>query len=289
MCFSFRALLIYAATLVLNLFTTKHRHMRFSWFQVGQYLKYLTTARTKYYIHSPFVYELCEQVIYDRRLYYAFETIEQLRLKLLKSEKIIEVTDYGAGSATGELSKLRSVQKITKFAATPPKVGRLLFRLVNYLKPVSLLELGTSVGLGTLYMAAANLNAMLTTIEGCPNTAKIAQQNFASLQTTNIRPSIGNFDHVLPQILPDIDRLDLVFIDGNHRFKPTVRYFEALLPKMHPNSVMIFDDIHLSPDMVKAWNIIQNHPSVTLTIDLFKVGLVFFRQDRAKENFTLFF
>jgi predicted O-methyltransferase YrrM len=257
------------------------------WRQMLQYIKYLLTARTKYYIHSPFVYELCERVIYDRRQYYAFDSIEALRHNLLTSEKVVEVTDFGSGSKV--MSKLREINEIAKHATVSPKVGRLLFRLVNHFNPFNIVELGTSLGISTLYLAAANQKATVYTIEGCPQTAKIAAQNFTTLRANNISQIIGQFEVALPDLLTQIPQLDLVFFDGNHRAKPTLQYFEWCLNKAHDDSVFIFDDIHWSEEMTEAWTQIQQHPKVTLTIDLYRVGLVMFRTEQAKEHFKLYF
>ncbi|OWY23914.1 class I SAM-dependent methyltransferase [Sphingobacteriales bacterium UPWRP_1] len=257
------------------------------WWQTLQYLRYLLTARTKYYIHSPFVYELCENVIYDKRNYYAFDDIELLRRRLLGSEKVIEVTDYGAGS--GVMGSLRTIQQIAEHAGTPRKVGQLLFRLAVHLQAQYLLELGTSLGLGTLYLAKAGQLAQVITIEGCKQTAAVAAQNFKQLQVANIQQVVSTFEEALPLVLPKLPQLDLVFFDGNHRSDATWEYFNQCLPKAHQHSVFVFDDIYWSPDMQAVWERIKQHNSVQVTVDLFRVGLVFFRKEQVKEHFKLYF
>jgi len=255
--------------------------------QVLQYLKHLLTARTKYYIHSPFVYELCEKVIYDRRQFYAFDAIETLRSRLLSSEKVVEVTDFGSGSKV--MSKLREIREIAKNASVSPKAGQMLFRLVNHLQPKTILELGTSLGISTMYLASANHHATILTIEGCPQTAKLAGKNFELMKAGNIQQITGRFEDKIPELLSQISQLDLVFFDGNHRAAPTLQYFNWCLDKAHTGSVFIFDDIYWSEEMTLVWNQIQQHPKVTLTIDLFRLGLVFFRTEQAKEHFKLYF
>ena len=258
-------------------------------FQLKSYLQYLLRAKTKYYIHSAFVYELTEEVIYDQRRYYAFDDIAGVRGLLMESDKHILTCDYGAGTALGKGSATRRVRDIARTAAVPPSVGELLFRLVHHFQPQYVLELGTSLGLGTMYMAMAARTAQVTTIEGCTATAGFAAQLFDKMRLTNIAPHIGNFDDVLPKVLNALPQVDMVFFDGNHRYEPTLRYFEWCLPKISPDTVFIFDDIYWSSDMARAWQHIQAHPAVSVTIDLYRAGIAFFRTGQAKENFTLYF
>lgn len=256
---------------------------------LSSYFRYLLRAKTKYYIHSPFVYELSEDVIYDKRRYYAFDDIAYIRGLLLASDAKIQTRDFGAGSHAHNDTQTRLVRHLAQDVAVPQRVGELLFRLVNYYQPQQILELGTSLGIGTLYMAMACKQAQVTTIEGCPETAQLAAQLFQKLELTKIAAKIGNFDDILPHILTQIPQLDFVFFDGNHQYEPTLRYFEQCLPKIHANTVFVFDDIYWSPDMARAWQSIKQHPQVSVTIDLYRLGLVFFRQGQAKENFTLYF
>lgn len=253
---------------------------------IRRYLSYLFKAKTKYYIHSPFVYQLCEEVIFDKRHYYAFEDIAYLRKKLLTSKEIIKVTDYGAGSQVFKKEQ-RAISKIVKHASIPPKFGRLLFRLVHHFSPCNILELGTSLGMSTLYQAKAMPSANIISLEGCPNTAQIARSNFSVLQAHNIDVVVGQFKDTLSTVLKKFETLDFIFIDGHHQQEATLSYFEQCLPFIHNNSIIIFDDIHWSSGMEKAWQAIKKHPNISVTIDVFKFGIVFFRKEQEKENFIL--
>ncbi|RFS19754.1 class I SAM-dependent methyltransferase [Chitinophaga silvatica] len=253
----------------------------------GKYLKYYFTAGNRHDVHSPFVFSLIEEVLRDKKQYPAFKEIEQLRQQLLKSDETLIVTDLGAGSIVSAGNE-RKVKDITRYAAKQPKFGQLFFRLIQYLQPKRILELGTSMGLSTAYMAKAAPQAQVTTIEGCPNIAARAAKNFQALNIHNITQVTGNFDTVLPEVLKQIQLADWVYIDGNHRKEPTVSYFLQCLQYVDEYSVLIFDDIHWTPDMEEAWHTIQQHPQVTYTIDLFFIGLVFFRKDfKVKQHFTL--
>ncbi|WP_245752732.1 O-methyltransferase [Chitinophaga arvensicola] len=238
-------------------------------------------------MHSPFVFSLIEDVLLDKKQHPAFREIEQLRKELLQSDETLQVTDLGAGSLISA-GKERRVRDITRYAAKQPKFGQLFYRLIQYLQPVRILELGTSMGLSTAYMAKAAPNARIYTIEGCPNIAARAAKNFESLGIRNITQVTGNFDTVLPDVLKQMQLPDWVYIDGNHRKDPTLAYFQQCLQFADEYSVFIFDDIHWTPDMEAAWHTIQEHPQVTMTIDLFFIGLVFFRKDfKVKQHFTL--
>ena len=219
--------------------------------------------------------------------YGPYAAIEERRRQLLASAASISVTDLGAGSHTGA-GQQRRVADIARTAAKPRRLAQLLFRLVNYLRPATVLELGTSLGLTTAYLAAADSRHRVVTFEGCPNVAGVARETFASLQLSNIEVVEGNLDHTLAPTLAALGTpVDFVFFDGNHRCEPTLRYFEQCLAHRGDNSTFVFDDIHWSEDMERAWEVIKAHPDVTLTVDLFYFGLVFFRQKQPKQHFWL--
>ncbi|ASZ14299.1 class I SAM-dependent methyltransferase [Chitinophaga pendula] len=252
-----------------------------------KYLHYYFTAGNRHDVHSPFVYSLVEEVLRNRKSRPEYVSIEQLRKQLLASDATLQVTDLGAGSLVSAGNE-RKISDITRHAAKPAKFGQLFYRLVEYFQPQYLLELGTSMGMSTAYMASARPESEVITIEGCPNIAAQAGRNFERLHLQNVRQVVGNFDTVLPEVLATVPQLDWVYIDGNHRSGPTVEYFRQCLPKATEYSVFIFDDIHWTPDMEAAWHTIQQEPAVTLTIDLFFIGLVFFRKEpKVKQHFVL--
>ncbi|MCG3165662.1 MAG: hypothetical protein POELPBGB_01430 [Bacteroidia bacterium] len=255
---------------------------------VFRYLRYLLKARTRHGTHSPFVYNLLEEVIYDTSHFYVFDEIESLREKLLRDERTINIKDYGAGSTINS-SPTRKLKDIAGNSAKAQKYGQLMFRLIQKFKPQTLLELGTSLGISTVYQASAAPKSKLITMEGCPETASVAKQNFEKLKLNNVEIVVGNFDETLSSTLNTITKLDYVFFDGNHRKAPTLDYFKQCLTKINNDSVFIFDDIHWSNEMEEAWEEIKANPSVTVTIDLFFVGLVFFRKEQKKQDFIIRF
>lgn len=258
------------------------------WFTARSLLRYLLKSKTKYYIHSPFVFQFINEVLNDKRSYYCYSEIEVLRMLLRQSAEEIELIDMGAGMS-GQKNKKVAVSQIAKNSLKSKKYAQLLFRIVNYYNCKNILELGTSLGLTTLYLSSADTNSKVVTLEGNPASAKIAQENFQRHPARNIRLTEGNFNDTLPKVLAEFEKLDFVFFDGNHRKEPTLNYFTHCLSKVHNDSVFVFDDIYWSEEMGEAWNDIKSHPAVTLTIDLFQLGIVFFRKENSKEHFSLYF
>lgn len=252
------------------------------------FLLHRFTSKNRHGLHSPFVYKLVDEVIYDKTEKPAYTTIEQERDKLLIDDSFITVTDLGAGSHVNN-NKQKKVSDITLNALKPPKLAKLLYRLAAFVKPNNIIELGTCLGITTLYLQAAAPSASLYTLEGCPQTAGVAKKVFSEAGVDGINVITGNFDDTLPGVLKNEDKLDLVYIDGNHQYDATIRYFDWCLPKVHEGTMLIFDDIYWSDGMKKAWAEIINHPSVTATVDLFWIGLVFFKPGQAKEHFKIRF
>jgi len=244
-----------------------------------RFLKFYRQSDTVYGIHSPFVYEFAKSVLEDRRHYYAFSMIEPLRQMLLLNYEEIEVEDFGAGSKKNNQSR-RKVNEIAKTALSPPFQTRMLFRIVNYLKPKTLLELGTSLGISALHQITASQNGKLYTLEGSHNIALQAKKVFYSYEDpVNIELIHGKFEDTLPDVLQSIESLDYAFIDGDHRKEATLTNFEKCLEYSHNESVFVFDVIYWSEGMMEAWEIIKKHPKVTMTIDLFFFGIVFLKKE----------
>lgn len=256
-----------------------------------KYLRYYITASNGkgHGIHSPFVFDFVTNILSDKRGFYCYKTVEYIREELQQNDALLNIEDYGAGSHTKPLQQ-RTISSIASSALKPAKFSQLLFRMVNHYHPQTILELGTSLGITTSYLAYAKNDANVITMEGAPEIAAVAKQNFAKLQLKNIEQVTGNFDDTLPEVLQSLPSADFVFVDGNHRKKPTLTYFEQLLVKKSEHSVFIFDDIHWSREMEEAWQQIKAHEAVTLSIDLFFIGIVFFRKEnKEKQHFAIRF
>ena len=255
-----------------------------------RFLFHLLRIRSKYRIHSPFVFNFYRYVLGDRTLFPDFEQIETVRRDLLSRARFIKRVDLGAKSLEFPYSqRFVRVRDIARKSSVSPKKGQLLYRLVSHYKPRSIIELGTAFGVSTMYMAMGYRNSHIYTIEGCTDTIHIAIHNFTRLGLGNIKEISGSFEEQLPKILSELETVDLVFFDGNHKEESTLRYFDECLGHIHNNTIFVFDDIHWSKGMKSAWENIRQHPSVRVSIDLFVMGIIFFRRELSKEDFILRF
>ena len=255
------------------------------------YLRYLLTASNGrgHGIHSPFVYDFVEQVLNARDQPAVFARIEAYRESLKRSSDVLTVEDFGAGSVYGDTVE-RAVSRIARHAAKPPRFGRLLYRMAEHYRCRKILELGTSLGISTAYLASAPGVERVLTIEGAQAIAGRARSGLDAMGLSRVELLVGNFDAVLSQALDRMPGPDLIFIDGNHREEPTLRYFQQCLPAIHEDTIMVFDDIHWSAEMASAWSKIKAHPDVRCTIDLFFIGIVLFRKAfREKQDFVIRF
>lgn len=250
------------------------------------YIKYLTCSKNEHSIHSPFVYDLYNKVINNNKVPEGSEAIEEIRNSLLKKNSFIDVLDFGAASNGGGM---RRIKDITNKSVSDKKKCLLLYNLVYYFKPQNIIELGTSFGLTAMYMSLAAPEIIINTVDGCSQTISMAESFFENLNFKNIKPTNTTFDIALPEILKENKSADFIFFDGNHLKEPTLKYFYQALKYSHNDSVFIFDDIHWSMQMNDAWQEIINNPKVTVTVDLFYFGIVFFKKELSKQNFVLKF
>ncbi len=254
-------------------------------FRIIEYIRYFFKAKSRFGIHAPFAYEFYSGVIMSgEKVPDSFCEIEDLRASMLRSKKSIRVKDFGTGARNE--SPLRRVSMIARSYANSGKDALLLYRIIRYVTPSAILELGTSLGFTTLYMAKAAIDVPVYTIEGCPETARLAKQNFDKCGM-NIKLIVGNIDQVLPELLQKNFKPGFVFFDGNHTKEATLRYFALCCQQADEKSVFVFDDIYWSAGMKEAWLTIISHPEVVLSIDLFRLGIVFFKKNSAKQHFVL--
>lgn len=253
-------------------------------YQMRSYIKFLLTSRNQHGVHSPFVFDLITKCFYDSTKHSEYVQLLSYRTQLLQNTEKMSITDFGSGSKVFT-SNQRPINAIAKTSGTRLKNAKLLFRIVRYFQPVHILELGTNLGIATQALSLGNPKAAITSIEGCETILRVTNQQFAERGLSNISTLQGVFKDQIPKLTNR--QWDLIFFDGHHSKKATLAYFEMLLPKAHNDSVFIFDDIHWSKEMTEAWEIIKNHPQVTVTIDIFQWGLVFFRKEQLKEHFNI--
>lgn len=254
------------------------------WYQLKSYLFFLLKSKNQHGIHSPFVYDLITKCFYDKSNYPAYTSLKKIRKKVLNNQEIITITDFGAGSRVFK-SDHRKVSSIAKNAGIPYSRQKLLYRITQYFNVSKVLELGTSVGLATSAIAL-HKNAKVDTVEGCENTSEVANSIFSEFNLKNITLYNLTFDDFFKS--ESISKTyDLIYVDGNHNKKNTLDYFNRLLKRVSNHSVIIFDDINWSPEMYEAWQEICENEKVTVSIDMFYWGLIFFRKEQQKQHFII--
>ena len=253
---------------------------------IKSYFKFLWKSKNEHGVHSPFVFNLVTKCFYDKKKYAEYSILKNYRKSLLANKNIIVVTDFGAGSRVFK-NNSRAINQIAKNAGITPRRAELLFRITQYFQPENILEIGTSLGLATSALSLGNPKATITTLEGCINTLAVAKNQFNEFELNNMKTVQTEFSTYLKNF--DFQHLtfDLIYFDGNHSKDATLNYFEMLLPTINNKTVWIFDDIHWSEDMEEAWEIIKNHSKVTVTIDTYQWGIVFFRSEQPKEHFVI--
>lgn len=257
-------------------------------YQLCRSIKYYTLSRHKngHGIHSPFVFELINLVLKrpldktDKR------QIHLARKRLCSRHELIKVNDLGSGPVNSN-NNMRKLSSIVKNTAVRPAYGKVLYNLAKMNNGHDILEMGTSSGISTLYISRGAPLSQVITIEGCSALSNIAAESFHKNSINNVEIINGNFDEKLEEIISSGFKPKVVFIDGNHRKAPTLSYFNFLLEHLCPESIIIFDDIYYSADMENAWNEIKSNPRVSVSIDIFQMGLIFLRAGMIKQNYII--
>jgi len=252
--------------------------------QSKSYIKFIRLAKNRHGVHSPFVYDLVTKCFNDKTKYPEYDILKSHRKALRSDTSMVEMKDFGQGSRVFK-GNARKVSAVVKNAGMRKKRQKLLFRLANYFKSENILELGTSLGLGTVALSVSNEFVSIKTVEGCPNTLSKAQEYFEKFNLHNIEIHQELFKESISNNTSQ--KYDLIFIDGDHNGERTLGYFNSLLKNIHHNSVIIFDDIYWSKDMTAAWQQIITNEKVTVSIDTFQWGMVFFRKEQPKQHFII--
>jgi predicted O-methyltransferase YrrM len=254
-----------------------------TFFQTKAYLSYWLDAVDEHSLHSPFYFDFYTNVVNGKSNTEGYAAIERLRYKLISDTRPITVDDYGTGD-----NEQRRISDIATSSLSPQRYSALYARMVHHFKAQTILELGTSLGINSLYLGLKK-DTKVTTFEGSNELADLASLTFEFANAKNINIVRGNIDVTLPDYLQTVRKIDLAFIDANHTYSATLKYFEQILPKLKENSVVVLDDIHYSPEMHKAWNAISQHRLVYGSADLFRCGILFFDPSLNKQNVILQF
>jgi predicted O-methyltransferase YrrM len=254
----------------------------------GSLIRHYLKAGGRYKVHSPHVYDFVTRVLPNQKSEMG-NKIEVLRKQLSHSAESVALIDYGAGYGGKQLPETtKTLAAVVKSSARRQRAGELLTRIAAYYKPSSCLELGTNLGFSALYLRAGMSSAStFRTLEGSPQLSSLAEKHFRDFDFTG-EFLTGEFSELLSEAAQlQTLRPELVFMDGNHRYQPTMDYFKTIIPHIPDGSLVILDDIHWSGEMEKAWNEIIAMKEVTVSIDLWSLGLCWIRRNQAKEHFKI--
>ena len=255
-------------------------------FSILSFLIHFIKRKDEHSLHSPFLFDFYNKTIKLKKQFVSKE-LENERLFLFSSKKQVTLSQLGA--KTKSFNSSSTIGKVAKSSLSDIQQTAFLGAMVAYLQPKTILELGTSFGISTCYLKKHTPNGHIITLEGNESIAQNADERFRKLGLKNIQLIKGNFDNTLSEAISTLSSLDFVFFDGNHRYEPTMQYFNICLAKSTEESAFVFHDIYWSKGMAKAWNEIKKHPKVTISIDLYYFGIVFFRTNQPKQDFILKF
>lgn len=241
-------------------------------------------------IHSPYLFQLVRFVLRDENSYYCFADIERRRELLLACEDTLDVVDYGSAGSKEGTHVQRRVCDIAKTHLESARVGQVLFRILNFMgeeqkRPLEILELGTSLGVTTAYLASADSRNRVVTMEGSEAVLKVAQGIWRTLRLDNIEWQVGNIDDTLYRYARA--RVDFAYVDANHTYEATMRYTDYLLDRMAEKGIIAIDDIHYSEEMERAWKELKQDPRVTTTMDVYHMGLIFVDPHYLKRHYKI--
>ncbi|MEI9921844.1 MAG: class I SAM-dependent methyltransferase [Bacteroidota bacterium] len=234
-------------------------------------------------MHSPFFFDFYDKVIISQSEE-DFSAIENIRGNLLKNDGVLTIEDLGSGSVLQ--SNQRKIADIAAISLTPAHIAQMYFRICQYTEVHNVVELGTSMGLTSLYFSELP-ECKVHTFEGSHALANVALTNFEYLEKKNIHLIEGDIATTLPRFLQDnLTKIGFALVDANHRYAPTMQYFEWLMKRFNEKSIMVIDDIHHSPEMEKAWNELKKHYLVYGSVDLFRCGILFFEPGLNRQHFV---
>ena len=250
------------------------------------YIKHYFSSKNAHGIHSPYVFDFYNHILHNPYTFYTFSTLEKQLELLCLNHKTIEIEDFGEGAKTKGRFYKKKISEIAKQSTSQLLVRKVLFQLADLHACNSILEIGTSLGFGSAYLAYSRPRATIISLEGAAEISKIAQENHQALNIKNIQILVGEFEKTLPKATENKD-FDLVYFDGNHSKNATLAYFNHCLNHKHEKSIFVFDDIYWSAEMTEAWEIIKQNPEVTRSIDFYHAGIIYFDKNLQKEHFKL--
>lgn len=248
-----------------------------------EYIKYRWNAKGRHGTHSPFVYDFVDKCLASKIDVLFKKERSNLFNKLNSDRDKIKIEDFGVGSK--KLSNIRQISQIFNNSSSKGKYGELLYKLAKFYQPNRILELGTSLGVGTIHLSKGSSKSEIITIEACNAIRNEALKNFSSLGCTSVKSILSTFKAFIDSYSGE--SFDLVFIDGHHDGSALKDYLKSLEKFTHNDTLFILDDIRWSDSMFDAWNHIIADEEYHVTIDLFRMGLILRREQQVKEHFVI--
>ncbi|WP_162415455.1 O-methyltransferase [Cyclobacterium roseum] len=253
-------------------------------FQLWEYFIYFLKKEDEHSLHSPFYFNCYRELIsYLKINKGGISSLEKKRILFLEQNTKIVSEDYGAGSRW-ESGSGRTVSTIMKRVTTPLKFS-LVYQFLCKQTPANIvLDLGTSLGINTAYLSKS-VKGKLYSFEGDPAQMELAKKHLDS--HFNVQLVSGNLDETLSEVVQGLQGIDFVLMDANHRYAPTIAYFDLISPKLHGSSIVVLADIHWSLEMKRAWNHLKRSPRVTCSMDFFDCGVLFFRPEPVRSHLVM--
>jgi precorrin-6B methylase 2 len=254
-----------------------------SLYQVKAYVRHWLNEVDEHSIHSPFFYDFFTKVLRGTTPENQFSALEQLRTNLLNNHTVVVVDDFGGGSALP--GNRRMLADIARTSVTPRPYAEFYFRILESIRAKRIVELGSCLGVTSLYLAQKKGSSVFT-FEGSPSLINVSLTNFEYFNQPNIRLMEGNIESSLPDFLQDPAKIDFTLIDANHRYAPTLKYFNLIMKRLDEKSIVVIDDIHRSEEMEQAWKELSVHELVYGSIDLFQCGILLFEPSLNRQHYV---
>ena len=254
-------------------------------FRATQFLKYFCFSRHSkgYGIHSTFVYNFILNTFKKKVSMQISSDILRFRNDLYSNNTIVSSQAFGASNNSARVV----VSKLAHSSSSRIKYLKLLVSIINYMNYTDILELGSCCGLSAAAMGISSSNVNVYTVEGDEYRFNIAKEYINKWKLNNINPICSDFNSVLDRFANSEKKFDLIFIDGDHSYKSTIKYFNKALQLLSENGVIVIDDINWSKGMKMAWMEIKSYDKVRLSIDVYQMGIIINLQNFAKQNFTI--
>ncbi|MDD2435944.1 MAG: SAM-dependent methyltransferase [Massilibacteroides sp.] len=216
-------------------------------------------------VHSPFVFNFITKVIDERAAYYCLKDIELTRKKFFYENEPFHKWEIR------------------------PKYGALLMRISNYLKPQNLLLIGSDLSFSALYSSSYASTTRCVVLEEKTEIAAFSRSVIEKHRAKNILLKEGVYQKTVSEVLEHTDKLDFVYFGYPNDSALDIPVFECILPHLHEHSVLILRGIRKTKDRKEFWNRLCARPEVSVTIDVYELGIAFFNHKIHKKNYIVSF